>query len=121
MAEMTAASMVEWLTSDKAFGSDGYSRKQIAALIEQQAQEISKLKAMLDCGVQEMAEADKEIAKKDRMIGAACSVLTNMGIGCPASVNTIDWPECDERCDADDTQEIDCWRKWLEKEAEGGE
>ena len=45
MAEMTAASMVEWLTSDKAFGSDGYSRKQIAALIEQQAQEIERLQA----------------------------------------------------------------------------
>ena len=44
MAEMTAAEKaVEWLTSDKAFGQECYSRKQIAALIEQQAQEIERL------------------------------------------------------------------------------
>ena len=43
MAEMTAEKAVEWLTSDKAFGQECYSRKQIAALIEQQAQEIERL------------------------------------------------------------------------------
>ena len=43
MAEMTAAKAVEWLTSDKAFGQECYSRKQIAALIEQQAAEIERL------------------------------------------------------------------------------
>ena len=40
MAEMTAAAMVEWLTSDKAFGQECYSRQQIAALIQQQAATI---------------------------------------------------------------------------------
>ena len=40
MAEMTAAAIVEWLTSDKAFGAECYSRKQIAALIQQQAATI---------------------------------------------------------------------------------
>lgn len=40
MAEMTAKKAVEWLTSDKAFGQECYSRKQIAALLEQQAQQI---------------------------------------------------------------------------------
>ena len=43
MAEMTAEKAVEWLTSDKAFGQECYSRNQIAALIEQQAQEIERL------------------------------------------------------------------------------
>lgn len=43
MAEMTAEKAVEWLTSDKAFGQECYSRKQIAAIIEQQAQEIARL------------------------------------------------------------------------------
>ena len=40
MAEMTAEKAVEWLTSDKAFGAECYSRKQIAALIQQQAATI---------------------------------------------------------------------------------
>ena len=43
MTEMTVEKAVEWLTSDKAFGQECYSRKQIAALIEQQAQEIERL------------------------------------------------------------------------------
>ena len=43
MAEMTTEKAVEWLTSDKAFGQECYSRKQIAAIIEQQAQEIKRL------------------------------------------------------------------------------
>ena len=43
MAKMTVAEAVAWLTDDKALGQQCYSRKQIAALIEQQAQEIAKL------------------------------------------------------------------------------
>ena len=39
---MTAEKAVEWLTSDKAFGQECYSRKQIAAIIEQQAREIER-------------------------------------------------------------------------------
>ena len=44
MAEMTVAKAVEWLTSDKAFGQECYSRKQIAQLIEQQAAEMATAK-----------------------------------------------------------------------------
>ena len=102
---MTAAKAVEWLTSDKAFGQECYSRKQIAAVIEQQAQEIAKLKAMLDCGVQEMAEADKEIAKKDRMIELACK-------------DHLDYVPC-KWCAVKECEScVENWRKWLEKEAE---
>ena len=42
MTEMTVEKAVEWLTSDKAFGQECYSRKQIADLIQQQAAEIAK-------------------------------------------------------------------------------
>ena len=52
MAEMTAAAMVEWLTADKAFGQDGYSRKQIAALIEQQQQQIEQLQKVGTSGIE---------------------------------------------------------------------
>ena len=135
MAEMTAAAMVEWLTADKAFGQECYSRKQIAALIEQQAQEIAKLKAQLDCGVQEIAEADKEverlksqiefwttsheaicknrdylwqeIAKKDRMLERAIWVLDRTG-SCPKKCDLMR-NLCAARA---------CWLAWLEKEAE---
>ena len=48
MAEITAEKSVEWLTSDKAFGQECYSRKQIAALIEQQAAEIGRLKLLCE-------------------------------------------------------------------------
>ena len=41
MAEMTAAEAIAWLTEDKAFGQECYSRKQIAQLIEQQQQQIT--------------------------------------------------------------------------------
>ena len=44
MAEMTAAEAIAWLTEDKALGQECYSRKQIAALIEQQQQQIEQLK-----------------------------------------------------------------------------
>ena len=40
MTKMTAAEAIEWLTSDKAFGQECYSRKQIADLIQQQAATI---------------------------------------------------------------------------------
>ena len=56
MAEMTAAAMVEWLTSDKAFGAECYSRKQIAALIQQQAATITELQT-------EIAYQNKQIAR----------------------------------------------------------
>ena len=49
MAEMTAEKAVEWLTSDKAFGQECYSRKQLAALIQQQAQEIERLRLYRGC------------------------------------------------------------------------
>ena len=50
MAEMTAAEVVAWLTEDKAFGQECYSRKQIAQLIEQQQQKIEQLKCCGNCG-----------------------------------------------------------------------
>ena len=50
MAEMTAAEAIAWLTEDKAFGQECYSRKQISALIEQQAQTIEQLKCCGNCG-----------------------------------------------------------------------
>ena len=56
MAEMTAEKAVEWLTSDKAFGQECYSRKQIAALIEQQAATIEALKLCWNC---KFIEADR--------------------------------------------------------------
>ena len=49
MAEMTAAEAIAWLTEDKAFGQECYSRKQIAALIEQQQQQIEQLKCCGNC------------------------------------------------------------------------
>ena len=63
MAEMTAAAMVEWLTSDKAFGAECYSRKQIAALIERQAAEIEQAKATIDTH-SELAENYKRRAEQ---------------------------------------------------------
>ena len=56
MAEMTAVAIVEWLTSDKAFGAECYSRKQIATLIQQQAATIEKLKLCWNC---KFSEADR--------------------------------------------------------------
>lgn len=56
MAEMTAKKAVEWLTSDKAFGQECYSRKQIAALLEQQAATITELQT-------EIAYQNKQIAR----------------------------------------------------------
>ena len=67
MAEMTAEKAVEWLTSDKAFGQECYSRKQIAQLIEQQAAEIDK---------------------KDRMIERATWVLDRTG-SCPKTCDLM--------------------------------
>lgn len=49
MAEITAAEAIAWLTEDKAFGQECYSRKQIAALIEQQQQQIEQLKCCGNC------------------------------------------------------------------------
>ena len=49
MAEMTAAEAIAWLTEDKAFGQECYSRKQIAQLIEQQQQQIEQLECCGNC------------------------------------------------------------------------
>lgn len=45
LIEITAAEAIAWLTEDKAFGQECYSRKQIAKLIEQQHQTICNLQA----------------------------------------------------------------------------
>ena len=94
MAEMTAAEAIAWLTEDKAFGQECYSRKQIAALIEQQAQEI---------------------AKKDRMIDG---LIKKVMAKCPDNeyITLIKCPNWDKQI----TPElcIACWLSWLEKEAE---
>ena len=57
MAEVTAERAVEWLTSDKAFGQECYSRKQIAAIIEQHAQEIAKKDRMLEKAIGHLENA----------------------------------------------------------------
>ena len=104
MAEMTAAKVKMLLESFAAVCGSNSKAKELCGdavgFVEQQAQDIAKLKAMLDCGVQEMAEADKEIAKKDRMIEKACKRLsmTNMSIRTEKQ-----------------------WLAWLEKEAQGVE
>ena len=49
MTKMTAAEAIAWLTSDKAFGQECYSRKQIAALLEQQAATIEAMKCCENC------------------------------------------------------------------------
>ena len=56
------------------------------------------------------------IQQQDKMLELACVVLTENGIGCPASIDTIEWPECDDKCDVDDIQECTCWRKYLQGE-----
>ena len=76
MAEITAAEAIAWLTEDKAFGQECYSRKQIAALIEQQAQEI---------------------AKKDRMIEKAIDMLEN---NCCDAAESFDCEETNRECRA---------------------
>ena len=93
MAEMTVEKAVEWLTSDKAFGQECYSRKQIATLIEQQA---------------------AEIAKKGRMLRRATAELDNahycaIGGGMPDNMQHCDNSGGNYSC-------ADCWLAWLEKE-----
>lgn len=46
---MTAVEAIAWLTEDKAFGQECYSRKQIAQLIQQQQQQIEQLKCCGNC------------------------------------------------------------------------
>ena len=100
MAEMTAEKAVEWLTSDKAFGQECYSRKQIAALIEQQAQEI---------------------AKKDRMIEKAIDKLFILPDRdeCPDDGDCYCLPRQKEQRDPDIGDCRKCWLACLEKETEG--
>ena len=121
MAEMTAAQAVAWLTDDKALGQKCYSRKQIAALIEQQAQEIAKLNyiteqyskngyALADEADKDVARLEAEIAKKDRMVENACDRLSKFR-KCPPEVCDLPYHPGDVEC-------CKHWRKWLEKEAE---
>lgn len=100
MAEMTAAEAIAWLTEDKAFGQECYSRKQIAQLIQQQQALIEQQAA--------------EIAKKDSLI---CKLKT---------CRTCNFVMAD-RCDKHDRlvdnpmrEKCDDWQ-WLEKEAQGVE
>ena len=64
MAEMTAAAIVEWLTSDKAFGQECYSRKQIAALIQQQAAKISELQVEIEYQNKQIARLQEDLIKQ---------------------------------------------------------
>ena len=93
MAEMTAAAMVEWLTVDKAFGEECYSRKQIAALIEQQAATIEAL--------------EKTIVKR-------CQYhRKNDAHRCPYnSKGCMDWELCNKHFH-------DCGKEWQVKEGQG--
>ena len=63
MAEMTAAAMVEWLTVDKAFGEECYSRKQIAALIQQQAATITELQTEIEYQNKQIARLQEDLIK----------------------------------------------------------
>ena len=113
MAEMTAENVKALLESFAALCGSNAKAKELCGdaikFVEQQAAEIAKLKAQLDCGVQEMAETDKEIAKKDRMIEKAIDMLEN---NCCDAAESFDCEETNRECRA-------CWREWLEKEAEG--
>ena len=155
MAEMTVAEATNVLHKNPKVLS--YSeRLQIAALIEQQAQEIERMNKSLkfeqnylsrvgthaegcykwgpghwDCAMQEIERLannvnnmaimsdnhvkmiyeykerrDAEIAKKDRMIERIIPIISR---GC------CDFKDCKETTIACD----DCWREWLESEAEG--
>ena len=69
MAEMTAAAMVEWLTADKAFGEECYSRKQVAALIEQLAATIESMKCCGNC----LYDDDTRCPDDAKIINNQCS------------------------------------------------
>ena len=81
MAEMTTEQVKTLFESFAALCGSNAKAKELCGdaikFVEQQEQEIAKLTAQLDCGVQELAEADKEIAKKDRMIEKAIDMLEN--------------------------------------------
>ena len=64
MAKMTATAMVEWLTADKAFGQECYSRKQIAALIEQQAATITELQTEIEYQNKQIARLQEDLSKQ---------------------------------------------------------
>ena len=63
MAEMTAAEAIEWLTSDKAFGQECYSRKQIAQLIEQQEATITELQTEIEYQNKQIARLHEDLSK----------------------------------------------------------
>ena len=54
-----------------------------------------------------------EVRRLNRMVDRACEQMAKIGIGCPASVDVIDWPDCDSQCDVG-KDEADCWRRYLE-------
>lgn len=123
MAEMTAAEAIDWLTEDKAFGQECYSRKQIAQLIEQQAAEIaaSEQKHKNWIGPIEHKSLLEEIAKKDRMLKVAIGKLFILPYRdeCPDDVPCL--PRVNEKRDPDIGDCRKCWLAWLEKEAQGVE
>ena len=104
MAEMTAEEAIECLKQDVHYYEDPFVDvdEEIIKLIEKQAQQISELhKCLIHDGeilgeYQERIEQQQaEIAKKDRMIRAACNFLA-----------------------FDSVESADHWRLMIEKEAE---
>ena len=75
---------------------------------------LQHLDRLDDVQVQEVCEL---IARQQRMIEMACEQFAAIGIGCPASVDKVDWPECDISCEVS-KNEAECWLKWLEQEGE---
>lgn len=142
MAEMTVAEAIEKLKEVSVFKPGvllpGIAGR-IAALIEQQAAEIERLKAEAQSfgeqvrrGIvgdyQELSVAHEylkqEIAKKDRMLARSCEKIVDLirrpiarGEGlCPFSIGLT--PDCFIECN---NQFTACWLAWLEKEAEEGQ
>ena len=125
MAEMTAAEAVKILPRRKmlSYKLDGKSvntilltedeQCQIAALLERQAAELVEAQATIDTHNELLTTQAAEIAKKDRMIRAACGKLGAINdelLSCRTCCwmkNCKDQPSC-----------ADCWLAWLEKEAE---
>ena len=132
MAEMTAEQALSTLVSLHRVGP--YDLSGVIEVIEQQAQEITRLNACLQYEQHRTGRqgthaegcykwgpghwdcAMREIAKKDRMIDKAIDTLFILpgrdecpdAVFCPITLpNTPDIGVCRK-----------CWRKWLEKEAE---
>ena len=127
MAEMTASEAREILLNlSWAVGAE--RRSQIAALVEQQAQEIERLNKSLQFEQNYLSRvgthaegcykwgpghwdcAMREIAKRGRMLERATWVLDRTG-SCPKTCDLMR-NLCAARA---------CWLAWLEKEAQGVE